>query len=436
MNAQQHCEGGEFSGTNLPAASARSTRTPARGKWLFLGAFIFSCFLFWWLRSLLIRMVLRIPDPVDDETIEISMLAASLFIAGYLLPRTRRTESLTSRTLLDACGSFAYWATVVFFPFALIIALNLLSSRLGTEYGVGNAIPRAYQAVLYIHLFFGFMFLGAAEPKTHGERRIWVATLLVTLPRFIISIHGARFFLAQAIVPALLIAVARGWIRFSIKRVLQIAGLALAIILVPAITRGSAIIGPDNGLAIFMDNNVLGLYQDNTDLDLNEKCPPLLVSLTAKTIPYGMLGACVVDFAGLKNMPATLDRILTNNDPTSFHGTAAGSGSVYLLELYLSGGIAAVLLGSALFGFSCRMFVGWLGKRSLFSGIWAECLTRALLAPRGNLGYVYERIPSLVLATLLVIAMVWAGRLLKLEYAVTAAASGERGQGVARELSS
>jgi len=59
--------------------------------------------------------------------------------------------------------------------------------------------------------------------------------------------------------------------------------------------------------------------------------------------------------------------------------------------------------------------MGWIGKRSLFSGIWAECLTRALMAPRGSLGYVYERIPSLVLSTLLVIVVVWLGKLIESE---------------------
>jgi len=52
-----------------------------------------------------------------------------------------------------------------------------------------------------------------------------------------------------------------------------------------------------------------------------------------------------------------------------------------------------------------------------FAGIWAECLTRTLLAPRGNLSYVLERIPSLVLTTLLVMAIVWAMRLLSMNQA-------------------
>jgi hypothetical protein len=117
-------------------------------------------------------------------------------------------------------------------------------------------------------------------------------------------------------------------------------------------------------------------------------------------------------------MPATLNRILTVNDPASFQGTVSGTGSNYLLDLYLFGGLSAVYGGSALFGFSCRRFVSWIGQRSLFSGIWAECLTRALFAPRGDIGYVFERIPSLVATTLLVVLVVWAARLLKNEHAV------------------
>ncbi len=397
-----------------------STTTPekrVRGKWFYLCAFIFSCGLFWWLRSLLVRFVFHMEDPVEDSTIAISLLALIFFIVGYLFPTFGRPARQFSDHTLDACGEFAYRATKFIAIPALAIAMQIWFSWV--DRASSSGLPRiwAYQALLYTHLFFGYMFLGAADPRKQGWRRIWMATILITLPRLIISLHGGRFFLAQAVVPAVLIVVARGWIRISDKHILQFAALALFIIFVPAITRGDVLIGPDNDLQIFMGSNVLGLFQSNTDLSLDDDCPPLLISLTAKVIPYSQLGVCVIDSGGLKNMPATLERILTNNEPGSFHGTAAGTGSNYLLELYLAGGLFAVYAGSALFGFSCRRFMGWIGKRSLFAGIWAECLTRALLAPRGNLGYVYERIPSLVLATLFVIFIVWAAKLLNREHA-------------------
>ncbi len=78
-----------------------------------------------------------------------------------------------------------------------------------------------------------------------------------------------------------------------------------------------------------------------------------------------------------------------------------------MLELYLTGGIGAIILGSVFFGFSSRCFIQWISQRSLFAGIWAECLSRVLFAPRGTLGYVYERIPSLVIATLIIVGLAW-----------------------------
>ncbi len=85
----------------------------------------------------------------------------------------------------------------------------------------------------------------------------------------------------------------------------------------------------------------------------------------------------------------------------------AGVGSNYMLELYLTGGLTAVFIGSVFLGFSCRSFIALISCRSIYAGIWAECLTRALFAPRGNLGYIYERIPSLILATLGVVFISW-----------------------------
>lgn len=392
-----------------------------RGKWFFLWTFIFACFLFWWLPSLLFRAVAHIGDAVEDGTIAISVLALGLFIVGYLIPAFDNPVSWSSEPMLDACGNFAYKATIVLFIPALFIAIQVWSSRIGVDYGMGDNIPRPYQAVLYTHLFFGFMHVGSAEPGKHGWRRILIATALVILPRLIVSLHGGRFFLAQAVVPAVLIAIARGWLRVSFKRIAELLALTLVIIFMPSLTRGD-FSGQSDIVTFFAAGGSLRLYQDNMDLNLNGYCPPLVVSITAKTIPYGVLGVCVIDFADLKDMPATLSRILTINDPNSFNGTVSGTGSNYLLDLYLFGGMVAVYAGSALFGFTCRVFMGWIGKRSLFAGIWAECLTRSLFAPRSDLGYVYEQIPLLIFAALLIILVVWAERFVRREYAAGSAA--------------
>jgi len=383
---------------------------PQRGKWLFLFAFAFACFLFWWLRSILLRAVFHLSDTVDDSTIVISVLAFLCFSAAYLIPRQGSAARWFSDETLDSCADFSYRVTVALFFPALLVAAQLFLTNAKFDYGSSDPIPRPFQALLYTHLFFGFLSIGAADPGRLGHRRLGIAAILLILPRLIVSLHGARFFLAQAVVPLLILAIGRGWVRLTLKRVASLAVVALFIIFVPAITRGDDILGTDGELQLFMNSNILGLFQNNTDLSYEPDCPPLLISLTAKTVPYGLLEVCVIDSGGLKNMPATVERILTNNEPGSFQGTAAGTGSNYLLELYITGGLLAVYAGSALFGFSCRSFVLWTERRSLFSGIWAECLTRALLAPRGNLGYVFERIPSLVAASVAFVFVVWVHR--------------------------
>ncbi|MGB6744276.1 MAG: hypothetical protein WBE38_11570, partial [Terracidiphilus sp.] len=215
-------------------------------------------------------------DSVDDSTLIVSALAVGCFILGYLIPMSGVPARRFPDSLLDACEDFAYKATVVLsFP-ALLLALDLLRSHLAVDYGSADPTPRSYQAVLYTHLFFGFMAIGAADPERRGYRRIWIAAVLLTLPRMLVSLHGARFFLAQALVPILLIALARGWIRLSGKRMMQMIAVAFFIIFVPAMTRGDQVVGPDRDLAIFMGSDVLGLFQNNLDLSLNDRCPPLL----------------------------------------------------------------------------------------------------------------------------------------------------------------
>ncbi|MDE3187026.1 MAG: hypothetical protein KGM96_05800 [Acidobacteriota bacterium] len=396
-------------------AVAGNTSNPSgtvRGKWLFLAAFSFACLLFWWLPSLLFRLVIHMADPVEDGTIVISVCALLLFSAGFLLPTRSRSPLVIPEPLADACEAFAWKATLITALPAFLLAAEFWHSRSGVDYGKGEGIPGMYQAVLYTDMFLGFLYLGLANPEKRGWRPLIIACALITLPRLIVSLHWGRFFVTQAAVPILFIAVARGWIQFSLKRMLQFALVAAALIFVPALTRGDDLAGRQELVRFFASGSTLRLFQDNLHLNLDGRCPPLLVSMTAKIIPYHAMGVCVIDLWGTKNLPATLDRLLAYNEPGS-EALLVGPGSNFLLELYLSGGLAGVMAGSALFGVCCRHFIAGIGKRSLFAGIWAECLTRALLAPRSNLGYVFERIPTLFVATLFVVALVWTARLLR-----------------------
>jgi hypothetical protein len=380
-------------------------------KWIFSIAFLLACLLFWWLPSVLFR-IFQITDPVTDWTLWASALGVGSFFAGYLLPPLHFRTGI-SASIIDLCEGFAWRATQWIALPALLVAVRFSWYRAGIAYGQGEGLSLADQAILYTHMFFAFLFLGATKTTPVSRRRIIAAAVLVTLPRLIVSLHWGRFFFAQSVVPILFIVLARGWIRLTLMRCLQLAAMALIIVFVPALTRGEQFLQQLDLIRFFAAGSSLTLLENNTHLDLTDRCPPLLVSMTAKLIPYSLMGVCTIDIWGRKGLPATIDRILAFNDP-ALEGTMEGPGGNYLLELYLSGGLAMIAIGSAFFGFTNRCFIAWISRRSIFAGIWAECLSRSLFAPRSTLGYVYERIPSLALATGLVVVIAIAARILVL----------------------
>jgi hypothetical protein len=385
---------------------------------LFLASFLASCLLFWWLLSLLYRGVLGVEDPVTTSTLGMSVLSAGLFAAGFSLPRFRTTGSTISRATLDGCERLSYRMTVLLFPPAIGLAALFAAATVGQAYGSVN-VTFADQTVYYLHLFFGFMFLGVARAGRQSRRRIWIAVVLIALPRFVASMNYGRMFLAEGIVPMVFIAVARGFLQLSWKRTVQIAGLGLFIIVVPSLTRGDlSAAGEDAADAEtpqivhwFAGGSTLLVSQEYMDLDLTKRCPPLLVSLTGKVVPYALLHVCAITLSGMgasdnvdTEFAANLDRVVTYEvngaDGSMSNG---GTGTSYLLELYLTAGLTGVVLGSFAFGAVCKVLANSLTARSLFSGIWAECLMRAVFSPRGMLGYVFEKVPGLLLATVLVV---------------------------------
>jgi hypothetical protein len=380
---------------------------------LFVASFLASCLLFWWLLSFIYRLVLGVADPVTVSTLGMSALSAILFVAGFSLPRCKASESRISRSTLDGCERLSYRMTILLFPPVIVLAGIFAVSTIGHAYGTVE-VTFAEQIVFYLHLFFGFLFLGLVQDGHQSKRRIWIAVVLIALPRFVASMNYGRMFLASGIVPLVLLAVARGFIPLSTKRTVQIAGLGLFIVFVPSIVRGD--FSPPGGDAAdaetspivnwFSGGSTLLVTQRYLDLDLSRRCPPLLVSLTGKVIPYTFLHVCTISLSGAgaaTEQAANLDRVVTyevnGSDGSMYDG---GQGTSYLLELYVTGGLTGVVLGSFAFGAVCKLLTNAIVARSLFSGIWAECLMRAVFSPRGMLGYVFEKVPALLLLTMLV----------------------------------
>lgn len=405
-----------------PRQQARARSATRAMHAIFVSAFLGSCCWFWWMQSLVYRAVLRIDDPVTDSTLVLSFTSVALFLAGYFLPVRIRLASGFSRSTVNQCEVLSRAMTVWLFPVALLIAVTFYVTTSGVAYGESGNISFVYQIVFYLHLFVGFMYLGVADADHTTTRQIALASLYVVLPRVIVSMHYGRSFLAEGVVPVIFILIARGFLRPSLKRIGQLIVLALFIVLVPSLTRGDQVFSADDNTAgaqmpqivrWLVEGSSLQITQDYMHLDMSQKCPPLLVSLTDKIIPWVPLHACTVVVHGTPTA-ANMDRIVSHeiDGDGSRDDPATGTGTSYLLELYVTGGVAAVVLGSFLFGVLCRAFATAMAGRSLFTCIWAECLVRAVWSPRSMLGYVFEKIPGMVVATIafVVISFVFTAR--------------------------
>ncbi len=375
--------------------------------YLFALAFLGACGLFWWLPSLINRYVLDGFDLVANPILALSVVAAVVFLVGFFLLAPRKpAQPAAAGWELDGCADWGYaFALALALP-ALVLAVHFLLQRVQVEYGSGEGIPFVHQTVLYTHMFFCLLYLGAKRDAFDDRGRLLLVIVLLLLPRLIVSLSWGRFFVAQAIVPVVLLALSRGWLRLNPLLIFNLLLVVALVIFLPAVLRGDQIFGDQELVQFFAHGSTLRLFQNNLDFDLTGRCAPILVSLTAKIIPWGALHECTIDLWGQQQLPATLDRLLAYAEIGSTDALV-GPGSNYLLELFLFGGIGAIVFGSLLLGWGARWFIHWLSVPSIFAGIWVECLTRTLFAPRSNFGYVFERIPSLLLAILVVAALAY-----------------------------
>lgn len=372
---------------------------------LYLSAFFFACLLFWWMPTL-VQAVQGRASEVEYGVLSISAGAFIFFLFSYLLSPPIKYPRLTSFNGVRNVNLISKKLTLLLLPVAIVVAVRFFLSRGGAEYGYGEGLSTAEQAVLYLHLYFGLVYFATLQGGNIKSIIIIMMFFVVAIPRLIISLRWGRFFFAQAIVPIIFLLLAQGLIILTRRKIIWLAIVAVFIVFIPALARGDDLYDFDALLQFFSRGSTLILFQDNMSLDLGKYCEPILVSLTAKLIPYSLLNVCTIDIWGQNGLPATLDRILAYNE-IGDSDALVGPGSNFILELYLLGGWVSVVVGSAFLGFIARQFVRSIMIGSIFSAIWVESLVRLLLAPRSNFGYVFERIPSLFLTSLLFLLLVY-----------------------------
>lgn len=379
-------------------------------RFVYMFFFLGSCFVFWWLPSVVYRVLLDYPDPVLDPALTLSFYAVVSFVTGYVLTASYNVAFFRSNTvILERTARVSKWLTVLFGIPSFFLALEFFLYRATVDYGRGEGIPLLYQAFFYPQMSFFFLYITTTPDKELKPKVFWALVALSIGIRLIVSLKWGRFFVGQIIFAFFIVALARGWLRITPTNMLKLLLAGVFVFAVPAITRGdfdaSKKTSNDNPLVEFVAaGSTLKLFQDNTELDLTDWCNPLFVSLSAKTVPFKALDVCTIDIWGEFGLPATLDRILAYNEiGAKAMDVLNGPGSNYMLELYVSlGREIGVIVGSFFFGMSCAFSYNALQFRTIYGSIWLEILSRAIFAPRSNLGYVFERLPSLYMTTIIV----------------------------------
>ncbi len=388
----------------------KTYKVKQKGKNIYLYFFLFSCLLFWWLPSILYRVFSYGEDPVHSFTLMISLGAVLAFILGYKIFINYKIVffKINENTINRVSVLAKYLSIYSAFP-SLFFAIVFFIYRSSVAYGSGEGLPFLYQTFFYAQMTFFFLYITTTDDIKYHKKTFYFIVLLSISIRLIVSLHWGRFFVGQIIFAYFLVAIARGWLVLNKKNLIKLAFWGLVIFIVPAITRGSlstsnSLMNQRTIINFIARGSTLKLFQDNLNIDLHHWCNPLLVSLTAQTVPYHLMNMCTINIWGQHGLPATLDRILALKElgPNAMY-SLDGPGSNYLLELYVSAGkIFGVIVGSFFLGaFAAFSFIS-LSKKTLFGLLWIEFLTRAIFAPRSNLGYAFERFPSLLLLIFLV----------------------------------
>ncbi|MGB7189022.1 MAG: hypothetical protein WBD10_02690, partial [Acidobacteriaceae bacterium] len=139
-------------------------------RWLFPAAFACSCVLFWWSPSILMSWF-HIDNDMKAWTLYVSVAALCVFLLGYLFSFRLLRRPLIAPHIAAMSNDFAFKATVALAIPALIVGGRFAWYRAGLAYGAGHDISGFTQAVLYLHMFFAYMFIGSVPTCKGKDRR-------------------------------------------------------------------------------------------------------------------------------------------------------------------------------------------------------------------------------------------------------------------------
>lgn len=284
-------------------------------------------------------------------------------------------------------------------PVSATLAVAFLGMRWGTEYGEGDSMPYAFQIVFYSHLYAFFFYLRFVDEREIRKRRFLLLSVAVVLPRLLIATHWGRFFVGQAVLPLVFAILVGGGVVVRARHVLMIVAGAVCIYFVLPMLRGDDVAqdGSESVLKFIAAGGPVSLVGQVEDV--NRAFPNVNFLKTGLVGPFapGLLSSDErIDIWGQEGAPLTLDRAFASLEGIGFY-SLTGPGSVYVADLLVLGGMAALVAGSVVIGgfLAATRFLYRLNP--LVSLALFDIVSKIIFLPRTSFTYLIDRIVVLTL---------------------------------------
>jgi len=338
----------------------------------------------------------------DDAVYGYLALSAGVVAVSYLLAAAwlgRKAADTRPPASRDAALRVSARVIGYLAPVCMLLAAAFIAMRWGTEYGEGDSMPYVFQIFLYAHLYTFFFYLRFVDEKEVKSKRFLLLSLAVLLPRLLIATHWGRFFVGQAMLPFVFALLVGGNVMVRMRHVLLIILGAGCIYFVLPMLRGDDVggQGTESVLRFIAGGGPVHLVGQVEDV---EQAYPnvnfLMTGLVGPFAPNLLSAEERIDIWGQEGAPLTLDRAFAELEGIGFY-SLTGPGSVYVADLLVLGGMAALVAGSIVIGGLLACARSLYRLPVLLSLALFDIVSKIVFLPRTSFTYLIDRIAVLTL---------------------------------------
>jgi hypothetical protein len=338
----------------------------------------------------------------DDSVYGYLALSACVVAVSYVLAAAwLGRKAADTRPPADRDAALRLSARVITYlaPVCMLLAAAFVGMRWGTEYGEGDSMPYVFQIFLYAHLYTFFFYLRFVDENEVKSRRFILLSLAVLLPRLLISTHWGRFFVGQAMLPFVFALLVGGHVMVRLRHVLIIVLGAGCIYFVLPMLRGDDVGGQGTESVLLFIAGGGPVHLVGQVEDVEQAYPNVNFLMTGLVGPFApnLLSAEErIDIWGQEGAPLTLDRAFAEMEGIGFY-SLTGPGSVYVADLLVLGGMAALIAGSIVIGGLLACARSLYKLPVLVSLALFDIVSKIVFLPRTSFTYLIDRIAVLTI---------------------------------------